>query len=68
MYMLLLCFLFVNHPHLIINCANEHAFYNYDAVLLNILMFPCLSLLYLLNSTVVYTHYYITSNDNHIKE
>ena len=43
MYILLLCFLFVNHPHLIINCANVHALYNYDAVLLNILKFPCLS-------------------------
>ena len=67
MYTFLLCFLFVNHLHLINNCANVDVFYSYYAVLRNMLKFPCLSLLYLLTSTVVCTHDYITSNDNHIK-
>ena len=29
MHILLLCFLFVNHPHLIINCANVHAHFTF---------------------------------------
>ena len=49
MYILLLCFLFVNHPHLIINCANVHALYNYDAVVAIAL------------STIAITHLYIIS-------
>ena len=29
MYILLVCFLFVNHPHLIISCANVHAHFTF---------------------------------------